>query len=411
MILLTGPLAADHPRLFPQENIMPKKVKIAIIGVGNMGRHHARDVQDLPHTELVAVCDIDRASADGVATEYGVPAYYNYQDLLAKAEANGVIIATPHYDHTPISIDFLQKGIHVLVEKPIAVHAKDAHKMVDAYELAKRTRPDLVFSAMFMQRTYGHWLKIKDLIDSGELGQLIRTTWLITNWFRPQVYYDSGGWRATWAGEGGGVLLNQAPHNLDLFQWLVGMPNRVTGFANLGKYHHIEVEDEVTAYFEYDNGMVGHFITTTAEAPGTNRLEIVGENGKLIFEDDKLTFYRNRVPMFKFIEEAPGSFDKIENWVVDVPFNHHGQPGHKIIIENFANAILKGEPLIAPAIEGINSVMLANAIILSSFRQQTVDLPIDEDAYEQKLQGLIKSSKFQKSEKEVKETDMGASFN
>jgi predicted dehydrogenase len=284
--------------------------------------------------------------------------------------------------------------------------------MIAAYEPAKQTQPDLVFSAIFMQRTYGHWLKIKELIDSGELGQLIRTTWFITDWFRPQIYFDSGGWRATWAGEGGGVLLNQSPHNLDLFQWLVGMPNRVTGFANLGKYHHIEVEDEVTAYFEYDNGMVGHFVTSTAEAPGTNRLEIVGENGKLIFENGKLTFYRNRVSMFKFIEEATGSFDKIENWVVDVPFTHHGQSGHKLIIENFVNAILTGEAVIAPAVEGINSVTLANAIMLSSFLRQSVDLPLDEEAYAEKLQSLIQNSRFQKTEKQVDvdDTDMDKSF-
>jgi predicted dehydrogenase len=306
----------------------------------------------------------------------------------------------------------LTQGLHVLVEKPIAVHVKDARQMINAYESAHQIWPGLVFAAIFMQRTYGHWLKIKDLIDSGEMGQLIRTTWLITDWFRPQVYYDSGGWRATWTGEGGGVLLNQSPHNLDLFQWLVGMPNRVTGFASLGKYHHIEVEDEVTAYFEYDNGMVGHFITSTAEAPGTNRLEIVGENGKLIFENGKLTFYRNRVPMFKFIREAIGGFDKIENWVIDVPFTHHGQPGHKLIIENFAHAILTGAALIAPAVEGIHSVTLANAIMLSSFLRQTIDLPFDEDAYAEKLQSLIQNSRFQKADKrvDVGNTDMGKSF-
>jgi len=383
-----------------------------VIGVGNMGRSHAKDVNDLSHADLVAVCDIDRARADQMAAHFGVKAYYNHEDLLADAALDGVIIATPHYDHTPISIDAFAQGLHVLVEKPIAVHAKDAHKMINAYESAKQIRPELVFSAMFMQRTYGHWLKIKDLIDSGELGKLIRTTWFITDWFRPQIYYDSGGWRATWAGEGGGVLLNQAPHNLDLFQWLVGMPRRVTGFANLGKYHNIEVEDEVTAYFEYDSGMVGHFITTTAEAPGTNRLEIAGENGKLIFENGKLTFYRNRVPVFKFIHEATGSFDKIENWVVDVPFTHHGQPGHKLIIENFIAAILHGEPLIAPAVEGINSVTLANAIMLSSFLRQSINLPLDEDAYAEKLQSLIQNSRFQKTEKqvEVDDADMGKSF-
>jgi predicted dehydrogenase len=392
---------------------MSDKVKIAVIGVGNMGRPHARDVNDLPDTELTAICDIDRARADQIAAQYGVKAYYDYRDLLKGADLDGLIIATPHYDHTPITIDAFAQGIHVLVEKPIAVHAKDARKMIDAFESAQGQYPDLVFAAMFMQRTYGYYLKIKELIDSGELGKLVRVTWIITDWFRTQIYYDSGGWRATWAGEGGGVLLNQCPHNLDLYQWFVGMPDRVTGFATIGKYHHIEVEDEVTAYFEYDDGMVGHFITTTAESPGTNRLEIVGEKGKLIFEGGKLKFYRNRQSMFEFIETAPGSFDKVENWVIEVPFQHHGQPGHSLIIENFARAILHGEKLIAPASEGIHSVMLGNAIMFSSFLNKAVDIPIDEDAYEEKLQTLIKNSKFQKFEKkiEVTDTDMGKSFN
>ena len=391
---------------------MRDKVKIAVIGVGNMGRPHARDVSDLPNVELVAICDIDRAKADQIAAEYGVNAYYDYQDLFKIADLDGIIIATPHYDHTPITIDAFAQGIHVLVEKPIAVHAKDARKMIEAYESAKRKYPDLVFAAMFMQRTCGYYLKIKDLIDSGELGVLVRATWIITDWFRTQIYYDSGGWRATWAGEGGGVLLNQCPHNLDLYQWFVGMPDRVTGFATIGKYHHIEVEDEVTAYFEYGNGMVGHFITTTAESPGTNRLEIVGEKGKLIFENGKLMFYRNRQSMFKFIEEATGSFDKVENWSIHIPYQHHGQPGHKLIIENFASAISHGEELIAPAPEGIHSVMLGNAIMHSSFLNKTVEIPIDEDAYEKKLQALIRRSTFQKTERSVETTDadIGKSF-
>jgi predicted dehydrogenase len=286
----------------------------------------------------------------------------------------------------------LQKGIHVLVEKPIAVHVKDARKMIAAYQDVKARKPDIVFAAMFMQRTYGFWRKIKDLLENGELGKLVRITWIITDWFRPQIYYDSGGWRATWKGEGGGVLLNQCPHNLDLYQWFVGMPQRVTGFAAIGKYHHIEVEDEVTAYFEYENGMVGHFITTTAESPGTNRLEIVGEHGKLVFEDGKLTFAKNRISMFKQIEIATGPFEKVENQILDIPYTHHGQPGHKLIIENFANAILHGEPLIAPAPEGLNSVMLGNAIMLSSFLKKTVDIPIAEDCYEHTLQELIRTS-------------------
>ena len=370
-----------------------KKVNLAVAGVGNMGRAHARDVHDLLHTELVAVCDVNEKFVQETAAFYNISAYTNYQEMLDNEELDGVIIATPHYDHPPMTIAAFARGLHVLVEKPIAVDVQNGRKMIDAFYKAQETNPKLAFGAIFMQRTYGHYRKIKDLIDSGELGKLIRTTWIITDWFRTQAYYNSGGWRATWAGEGGGVLLNQSPHNLDLYQWLVGMPDRVTGFANLGKYHSIEVEDEVTAYFAYDNGHIGHFITSTAESPGTNRLEIVGENGKLIFEDGKLTFFRNRQSSFDFIETAAGGFDKVENWQIDVPYTHHGQPGHKQIIANFADAILHDAPLIAPAVEGLNSVMLANAILLSSFNNEPVALPIDGEVYAQKLQELIEASK------------------
>ena len=165
---------------------------------------------------------------------------------------------------------------------------------------------------MFQQRTHGFWRKIKEMIDQGQLGKLVRATWIITDWFRSQTYYNNGGWRATWKGEGGGVLLNQCPHNLDLYQWFFGMPQRVAGFASIGKYHHIEVEDEVTGFFEHANGMVGHFITTTAESPGTNRLEIVGELGKLVFEEGKLSFSKNQSSMFDFIKESPTAWDRVE---------------------------------------------------------------------------------------------------
>ncbi len=376
---------------------MSETVKLAVIGTGIMGRAHLKDVAALDNTELVAVCDVYRPAADQYAAETHTTAYYDYRDLLEHQPLDAIIIATPHYDHPQVSIAALRKGIHVLVEKPIAVHVKEGRRMIDAYEEARRQYPNLVFSAVFMQRTYGYWRVIKKMIDEGELGRLVRVTWLITDWFRTQRYYDNGGWRATWQGEGGGVLLNQCPHNLDLYQWFVGMPQRVTGFASLGKYHRIEVEDEVTAYFEHENGMIGHFITSTAELPGTNRLEIVGEKGKLVYEDKKLTLFRNQHSMFEQIEQAAGGFDKVDYERVEVPYEHHGQPGHRFIIENFANAILHGERLIAPAAEGLNSVMLANAILLSSFEGRTIDLPLDEDAYADKLQALIESSTFTKA--------------
>ena len=369
---------------------MTETVKMAVIGLGVMGREHIKSVAALENTELVAICDVDQSAADKYAAEMGTTAYYDYRVLLEHQPLDAILIATPHYDHTPITIAALRKGIHVLVEKPIAVQVKDGNKMIAAYEEAKQKFPNLVFSAVFMQRTYGFWRKIKSIIDGGELGRLIRVTWVVTDWFRTQKYYDAGSWRATWAGEGGGVLLNQAMHHLDLYQWFVGVPKRVTGFVGLGKYHHIEVEDEVTAYFEYENGAVGHFITSTSETPGTNRLEIMGDGGKLIFEDRRLTFYRNRQSAHEQIEHGAASYDDDDYEMLDIPFEHHDQSGHRIIIENFANAILHGEALIVPGTEGVNSVMLANAILLSAFERRTIDLPLDEDAYEQRLHTLIR---------------------
>jgi predicted dehydrogenase len=392
---------------------MAETIRLAVIGIGNIGRAHVAHVDALDGAELVAVCDIDRERADSFAQQYHTDAYYSYQDLLQSAVLDGIIVATPHYEHVQMTIDALTQGVNVLVEKPIAVHAKDARKMIDAYEEALKARPDLVFAAMFMQRTYGYWQKIKEMITGGELGQLVRTTWIITNWFRTQYYYDSGGWRATWRGEGGGVLLNQCPHNLDLYQWLVGMPQRVTGFASFGKYHDIEVEDEVTAYLEHPDGMVGHFITTTAESPGTNRLEIVGENGRLVFENDKLTFARNAYSMFKQLRESDQGFAKVDYTEEDVPYEHHGRPGHGLVIANFADAIRQGTPLIAPALEGFNSVALGNAMMLSALESRTVELPIDEDYYEQRLLELVATSRYQKPvvDTNTSSDDMGQSFN
>ncbi len=387
-----------------------KKARLAIIGTGGMGTGHLTQIEKVSNAELAAVCDTDRATADERGKRFSVPAYYTHQDLFKNETLDGIIIATPHYDHTTISIDAFDKGLHVLCEKPVGVHVNDVKKTIAAYEAAKKKDPKLVFSAMFNQRTFGHWQKIKDLIDAGELGRLVRSTWIITNWFRSQTYYDNGGWRATWDGEGGGVLLNQCPHNLDLYQWFVGMPDRVRGFISIAKYHHIEVEDEVTGYFEYKNGMVGHFITTTAETPGTNRLEIVGENGKLVYENGQLIFYRNRGSMLTFIKESKTGFGGMENWECRIPFSNHGGGGHLQIIQNFADAITAGAELIAPGVEGIHSVGLGNAIMLSSFEKRMIDMPVDADAYEKKLKDLIQNSKFQKNVKKT-DTDLSGSFN
>ena len=411
------------------------KVRIGIVGIGNMGSKHVKHLIDLPNTTLAAVCDRDlqrvatafaafeppasEESSDGAAAagdedastdetpektvvdqsesdepDYarivaGTPQFSVFEEMLDTVELDGVIIATPHYDHPDMSLMAFERGLHVLVEKPIAVHVNEAQRMIDGYCAAKEAHPNLVFAAMFMQRTWGHWRKIKSLVEEGALGRLIRCSWLITDWFRTQSYYDSGGWRATWRGEGGGVLMNQCPHNLDLYQWIVGMPARAQGFASFGKHHRIEVEDEVTAYFEHANGMVGHFITTTGESPGTNRLEIAGENGKLVYQDDEILLFRNEWSSIKQIRESENGFDAVPYTRKDIEYEPNTSHGHEHIIENFADAILQGADLFAPAEEGMNSVAINNAIILSAHKRQMVDLPFDGDEISALLEQYI----------------------
>ncbi len=391
-----------------------KIVKLGLVGVGGMGSSHLSYLVNMPNVEIAAVCDIVKERADSAAARYGCAAYYDHLEMFAHADLDAIIIATPHYAHTPISIHAFEHGLHVLCEKPLAVHINDAQRSIDAYELARAKNPNLVFGIMFQERTISAYRKIRDLLHGGELGRLTRVTWINTAWFRSQAYYDGGGWRATWSGEGGGILSNQCPHNLDMYQWLFGMPARITGHANLGKYHHIEVEDEVTAYFEHDNGMIGHFIVTTAECPGTNRLEIAGEYGKVILENGRITFARNRESMLTFLRETKGAFDMVENWPTDIPVPGGEEQGHHVVTRRFANAIRNGQPddLIAHGSEGYRGVMLANGIMLSSFQGKTVNVPIDGDAFAAKLAELIATSTFVKQSNEQADqvTDFSGSF-
>ncbi len=364
-------------------------VKIGIVGIGNMGKNHVQHVQDLAQTELAAICDRCAERLESAPAPAEIPRFSDYADMLDSASLDAVIIATPHYDHPDMSLLAFERGLHVLVEKPVAVHVAEAQRMIAGFEAARARGADLVFAAMFNQRSWPHWRAIKAKLDGGALGQLLRCSWIVTDWFRAQSYYDSGGWRASWVGEGGGVLMNQCPHNLDLYQWMLGPPARAHGFVAFGKHHKIEVEDEVTAYFEHDNGMVGHFVTTTGESPGSNRLEIVGENGKLIYEDGEIAFFRNSWSSIKQIRESPAGFQAVPHQRETVPFAARDSHGHDKIIANFADAILQGAPLIAPAEEGLHSVAMANAIILSAHKRATVALPLEAGEYAALLEQYI----------------------
>jgi predicted dehydrogenase len=378
-------------------------VRIGILGLGNMGTAHAKNIQagKINRLELTAVADVVQASHARVS---GVPAFSSAQEMIDSGLIDAIIIATPHFDHTTTGIAALKAGLHVLVEKPISVHRADAEKLIAAHKSKKQ-----VFGAMFNQRTDDFYKKIRQLIRDGELGEVRRVNWIITNWFRTFAYYGSGGWRATWAGEGGGVLLNQCPHNLDLLQWLFGQPVRLRAHCQFGRYHDIEVEDDVTAYLEFANGATGVFITSTGEAPGTNRLEITGERGRLVYENDKIVFHRNEVPMSEFSRTTRQAFATPDTWEVSIPARSHGGQ-HNEILQNFVDAILDGTPLIAPAHEGIYSVELANAMLMSTWLDKTVDLPIDGRKYQRMLNAKIEESKKSKKKKKTVVTVSGDDF-
>ncbi len=383
------------------------KVRYGIIGIGGMGSSHARTLAkgEVNGAVLTAVCDINPDRLTWAKSNLGEDvALFDSADEFFKSQLiDAVIIATPHYDHPGLAIKGFEANLHVLTEKPAGVYTKQVRLMNEAAKASGK-----VFGIMYNQRTNPIYQKLKDLIESGELGAIRRTNWIITDWYRPQSYYDSGSWRATWAGEGGGVLLNQDPHQLDLWQWTCGMPKRVRAFCGFGKHHDIEVEDDVTAYVEYENGATGVFVTSTSDAPGTNRFEVSGDRGKIVIEDGKLTFWRNRIPEPEFNATFKGGFGQPEVWKCEIPvwgpnLQHLG------ILRNFTDAILKGTKLLAPGEEGIFGLTISNAMHLSAWTDSWVELPIDEDLFLSHLQDRIKNS-TRKKNTETRTLDVDGTF-
>ncbi|MFU0443909.1 Gfo/Idh/MocA family protein [Pseudocitrobacter faecalis] len=367
-----------------------KKVRFGIIGVGNIGTVHARYLLagTVKEACLTAVCDNNPEKHATLRALVGeeIALFSDAQEMLQSGLIDAVIDSTPHYEHPRLSMMAMRQGIHTLCEKPAGVYTAQVREM---NEFARGC--NVVFGMMFNQRPNPLYQKVKDLIDSGELGEIRRSNWIITNWYRSQSYYNSGGWRATWKGEGGGVLLNQDPHQLDLWQWLVGMPVRVRAFCQFGKHRQIEVENEVTAYAEYANGATGVFITTTAEAPGTNRLEIAGDRGKVVVEEGKLRFWRLRESETEFNARWQNGFGEPECWEVTIPVAPECSD-HHVITANFAAAVLHGTPLLAPGQEGIRGLTLSNAMHLSTWTDNWVDLPLDEALFKQLLDERIATS-------------------
>ncbi len=368
---------------------MSNATRIAVVGLGNMGQAHCRDLASIDGADLCAVVDVDASRRDAIATKTRSRGFESLNEAIERGDLNAVVVATPHPSHRELTEQAFAAGLHVLVEKPVAIDIKDGLAINDAYGRARSKRPDLRFAIMFQQRTYGYWRAIRELVSSGELGAIIRATWIITDWFRTQVYYDSGDWRAKWRTEGGGVTMNQAPHNLDLYQWIVGRPQRLTAVGAFGKYHRIEVEDEISIVLEHESGAIGHIISSTGESPGTNRLEIATERGKLVFENGAIAFDRTDESILEFLRTSPSKFTHVPSEAQQVPFDHHGELGHRFVLENFVQAIDDpSTPLIAEGIEGVASLEIANAAIYSAWTRSGVDLPLNPEEYRTFLTSL-----------------------
>ncbi len=381
--------------------------RVGIIGVGNMGTGHLDTFKNnlAKDAKLTALCDINPKKIEKLKEDMGdsVAYFEDAHELIHSGLVDGIIIATPHYPHPELSMEALKAGLHVFCEKPIGVYTKN---IVELNEFAKKSNK--AFQIDFLQRVNPVYKKIKELLDGEGIGEFKRVTWIITDWYRNQAYFNSGGWRATWSGEGGGTLLNQNPHQLDLLQWFVGMPSKVRGFCYFGKNRDVEIEDEATIYMEFPNGATGTYITSVSEYPGTNRLEIAGTKGKIIFENNKITYLKLEMDERDFNKQCDSPSHKgIKKEVISYELESDRSKFLPEMTNNWIGAALNGTKLIAPAEEGINSLSISNAAYLSTWNNDWVTLPIDHDDFYNKLQEQVKNSTFEK--KNVKEVELSVS--
>ncbi|WP_223636719.1 Gfo/Idh/MocA family protein [Planococcus sp. 4-30] len=379
-----------------------KKLRLGIIGLGAQGGAYAGFITEgkVPNMEIGAICDIDPEKKKLAAEKYpDIPFYDDYIALIESGDVDAIVTCVPHYLHPEMGINALKRDVHALLEKPAGVYTKQVKELNDF----AATKPELTFGIMFNQRANELYQKVKSVIDNGEIGGIRRTNWIITTWWRPQGYYDQSAWRATWEGEGGGVLVNQAPHQLDLLQWIAGMPKKVYSNVKYGYQRDIAVEDEVTALLDYGNGATGVFVTATHDIMGTDRFEILGDKGKIVVDDSKkVTIKRLKVPEAEMsakmdmqdvmkIFMGTGAADIYDEEVLE--FENVWGAQHTDVLKNFAANVLDGTPLLAPGSDGIQGVALANAIHLSSWLDKEVELPVDEDLYFAELNKKIEEEK------------------
>lgn len=380
-----------------------RSVRLGIIGIGNMGTSHLKKIEagEVPGLYVSAIADREENRRNWCRKQYGekIHIFESGIELMISGECDAVLIAVPHYQHPELTIAALERGLHVLCEKPAGVYTKQVREMNETAQ-----KSDKVFAMMFNQRTNPVYKKIHAMVKSGELGEIRRINWIVTDWYRTQNYYDSGIWRATWDGEGGGVLLNQCPHNMDLLQWICGMPKKIQAFCHNGKWHDIEVEDDVTAYMEYENGATGVFITSTGDAPGTNRFEITGTLGKLVCEEGKIHFWRLSENIVEHCNTCKAGFVKPEYRLEEINVAGVNEE-HVGVMKAFVGKILGDNELVAGGEEGINGLMISNAMHLSSWLKQPLTLPIDEELFYSELKNRRATSRKKEGVGVVFDTD------
>lgn len=379
-----------------------QKVRLGIIGLGVQGSIYAEFITQGKVDDMVlgAICDIDVKKKAISEEKYPtIPFYEDYIEMLESGDVDAIITCVPHYLHPEIGIQALNRDIHTLVEKPAGIDAKQVKKL----NKVAASKPELTFGIMFNQRTNKLYQKVKQVIDNGEIGRIRATNWLITTWWRPQAYYDESAWRATWEGEGGGVLVNQAPHQLDLFQWICGMPKKVFANIKYGNHRDITVDNDATIVFEYGDGATGVFITRTHDLIGTDRLEILGDKGKIVVDNSKeLTIYRlhedeakTNARMKQEDVKTVVSGEGLQDIYTEktTVFESKWGEQHINVLRNFTANILGEEPILAPGSDGIYGVELVNAIYLSSWLGKEVTLPVDEELFLQELNKKIEKEK------------------
>ncbi|RFA08135.1 dehydrogenase [Subtercola boreus] len=375
------------------------RLRLGIIGYGAQGSLYAKFIADglVPNTVIGAIADTDPAKAEAAGAAHpGVALFADAVSMMDSGQVDAVVTCVPHFLHPQLGIEALSRGLHALVEKPAGVYTKQ----VEQLNAVAAAHPELTFGIMFNQRNNPLYIRLKEIVDSGEIGDVLRSNWIITNWWRPQGYYDQSAWRATWGGEGGGVLVNQAPHQLDLWQWICGVPRSVFSKVAYGFARNIAVEDEVTVLADFGGGRTGVFVTATHDLVGTDRFEIQGSQGKIVVEDSAVATVTRLVKPERELSESmamddvvrlfTGQLDTSELYTTEtLRFDSPWGAQHSGVLANFAANVLDGTPLLAPGADGIIGVRLANAIHLSSWRGQEVGLDFDQEEFLDELNARI----------------------